>query len=604
MELQYNPFVLPLVIAGLIMAGLAAYAWRRRSAPGALAFALLMLVATEWALAYAVQVAGLDIPTQMLWSNVKYVGIVGCPLMWILFAFQYSGLEKWATRRNVLLLSIVPALTLILVWTDQWHGLVRRDWRMVTLGSYPAAATTQGAWWWFNTLYTYTLVVWGVVLLLRATRSQTLYRSQAIALMIGALAPVAASLMFITRVLNPLHPLDIVPFGFTITGVAFAWALFRFKALDLAPIARDAVIENMRDGVMVLDAEARVADLNPTMARVVGRAASDLLGRHAKEALTQWPELAERYRNVTEAQSEIVFEHDGNRRHYDLRISPLTDRRGQFRGRLVVLRDISELKHTQAELQQAKELAEEANQAKSQFLANMSHELRTPLNAILGYSELLQEEIGESGTASPDDVQKIHTAGRHLLGVINDILDLSKIEAGKMGLYLETFDVPELVNNVTATVQPLLDQQGNQLVVHCPETLGEMRADMIKLRQSLLNLLSNANKFTEGGRITLNVSREQQTNGVGRQPWLIFRVSDSGIGLTPDQIQKLFQPFTQADASTTRKYGDTGLGLTISRRFCQMMGGDITVTSEGEGTGSTFTIQLPAVVADSPNENQ
>ena len=242
------------------------------------------------------------------------------------------------------------------------------------------------------------------------------------------------------------------------------------------------------------------------------------------------------------------------------------------------------------EAQQHQQAAEAANQAKSSFLANMSHELRTPLNAIIGYSEMLMEDAGDQALDGfVADLQKIHASGKHLLSLINDVLDLSKIEAGKMELYLETFDVTGMLQNVVSTVEPLIEANTNRLEVLTGADLGVMRADLTKVRQSLFNLLSNAAKFTEHGVITLTAGRERD----GDVDWVTFRVSDTGIGMTPEQLEKLFEAFSQADASISRKYGGTGLGLALSRRFCQMMGGDITVESM-YGVGSTFTIRLPA----------
>ncbi len=247
----------------------------------------------------------------------------------------------------------------------------------------------------------------------------------------------------------------------------------------------------------------------------------------------------------------------------------------------------------------AKEKAEEANRTKSSFLANMSHELRTPLNAILGYSEMLIEDAEDTDNLEPvPDLKKIHAAGKHLLALINDILDLSKIEAGKMELFAETFEVSEAVQDVVTTIQPLVAKNTNKLVVDYGEDIGAMRADLTRVRQILFNLLSNASKFTEKGTITLDISSQMRK----REEWVIFKISDTGIGMTSDQLGKLFQAFSQADVSTTRKYGGTGLGLVISRRLSQMMGGEITVESE-QGKGSTFTIQLPRYMRE-PGEKE
>jgi signal transduction histidine kinase/CheY-like chemotaxis protein len=257
-----------------------------------------------------------------------------------------------------------------------------------------------------------------------------------------------------------------------------------------------------------------------------------------------------------------------------------------------------QIQQRDAELTVSKEAAEQANRTKSAFLANMSHELRTPLNAIIGYSEMLQEEAADLGQEDfVPDLKKIHGAGKHLLALINDILDLSKIEAGKMELYLETFEIRNLVEDVRATIHPLIEKNQNTLRVTYSSELGPMHADVTRVRQVLFNLLSNASKFTERGTVILDVTREEEPDG----DMIVIRVEDTGIGMSPEQLGKLFQAFTQADASTSRKYGGTGLGLVICRRFCQMMGGDVTVEST-PGVGSVFTVKLPARVAGRKGE--
>ncbi|HET9448970.1 MAG TPA: ATP-binding protein, partial [Steroidobacteraceae bacterium] len=251
---------------------------------------------------------------------------------------------------------------------------------------------------------------------------------------------------------------------------------------------------------------------------------------------------------------------------------------------------IVERERVEQQLVAAKNAAEEASRTKSAFVANMSHELRTPLNAIIGYSEMLQEDAADLGyVQAVPDLEKIQIAGRHLLGLINDILDLSKIEAGKMTLSVEQFDVTTLITDVVGTAQPLVAAHRNQLLLEISSDAGRMRSDSTKLRQVLLNLLSNAAKFTDRGRITISVAREMREG----HAWITIRVKDTGIGMTAEQTSRLFEDFMQADSSTTRRYGGTGLGLAISQRFCRMMGGVITAESE-PARGSTFIVSLPA----------
>ncbi len=265
---------------------------------------------------------------------------------------------------------------------------------------------------------------------------------------------------------------------------------------------------------------------------------------------------------------------------------------------------------SRSEALDARDAAESANRTKSTFLANMSHELRTPMNAIIGYSEMLAEEAEDTGrTEFIPDLEKIRTAGKHLLALINDILDLSKIEAGKMTLSIEEIPVAGMLNEVVSTIRPLLEKNGNRLEIRTSPDLGIMRADLTKVRQTLFNLLSNASKFTRRGVITLSAERVPAAMAVASTDdspppsatgeRIRFHVADTGIGMTPDQLSRIFQPFTQADASTTRKYGGTGLGLVISRKFCQVMGGNITVESTA-GTGTTFHVDLPAIVLEAP----
>ncbi len=356
----------------------------------------------------------------------------------------------------------------------------------------------------------------------------------------------------------------------------------RFRAIDAAaPV-----------GLIIVDErDQSILHLNPSFCEIVGKEADVLLGKPLASIFDdseKGRELAEIVDSPAGERKEFAFKRPDGAEAY-----VMVSRVGfDYRGENAVIAsfvDIHDRVRAEIELRQAKEAAESASRVKSSFLANMSHELRTPLNAIIGYSEILLEDASDRGDrASVADLEKIQAAGKHLLGLINDILDLSKIEAGRMDVYIEHVFLSQLVDEVKTIVEPMMTKNGNRLVIECPPDIGSLQTDLTKLKQSIINLLSNAAKFTKAGTVTLWLSREQR-DGV---PWVKFQVIDSGIGMTEEQMGRLFQAFTQADSSTTRNFGGTGLGLTITRHFCAMLGGSIDVASS-PGQGSTFTILLP-----------
>jgi PAS domain S-box-containing protein len=358
-------------------------------------------------------------------------------------------------------------------------------------------------------------------------------------------------------------------------------------------------VENSPTIVTITDRTGAIEYVNPKFEQVTGYAAAEVLGDNPRFLKagdmpeTTYHEMWE----IINADKEWRGEFHNRKKNGDTfwvssSISALQDDDNQITHFIAVQEDITERKAYEAELAKARDAAESANHAKSSFLANMSHELRTPLNAIIGYSEILMEDAEDDGRDDMvTDLQKIRTAGKHLLTLINDILDLSKIEAGKMDLFIEPVDLVALVDEVRGMIQPLVEKNGNRFEVSIDPALQSMQTDQTKVRQALFNLLSNASKFTSQGVVSLEVAKVAE-NGERGAGWAVFRVRDTGIGMSEEQIQKLFQPFTQADSSTTRKYGGTGLGLTITQRFCQLMGGRITVESE-PGAGSQFTIWLP-----------
>ena len=404
--------------------------------------------------------------------------------------------------------------------------------------------------------------------------------------------------------------------AFAVVGVAFA-LMFRDQSsrrrtsARLAELAADnrRILESTGEGIYGIGTDGNCTFLNRAGGHLLGFEPTAVLGKHihtlvhhTKPDGSPYPVQDCPIYGVLQTgqggrvSDEFFYRSDGSRFPVEYSSYPIV-KDGTLTGAVVTFTDVTDRRKAQDDLQAAKEAAEDANQAKSAFLANMSHELRTPLNAVIMYSELLQEEAADIDQAEKfgPDLDRIRTAGKHLLSLVNGVLDLSKIEAGKMELDLETFEVPAVLADVTGTIRPLLEKKGNTLTLDVATDVGAVHADLTKVRQILFNLLSNAGKFTEKGTITLSARREPAADGGGTA--VRFVVTDDGIGMTPEQVAKLFRPFTQADASTTRRFGGTGLGLTISKRFAELMGGDISVAST-PGKGTTFAVTLPARVPE------
>lgn len=382
----------------------------------------------------------------------------------------------------------------------------------------------------------------------------------------------------------------------TLFGQQAAVALENARLFTAARREREyfeVLVRNSPVAIVVLDADHRILSCNPAFEQLYGYAQSELAGQHLDDLITTEETRLEAVSYTVQASEDRAVQGFGQRRRKDgslvevevLAVPVVID--GQRVAMMGLYHDVSDLLA-------ARRAAEAANQTKSNFLANMSHELRTPLNAIIGYSEMMEEEATEQGHLGyVPDLQKVRAAGRHLLALINDVLDLSKIEAGRMELHLETFELRPAIEAVASTVAPLVDRNGNRLELDLAPDLGVMRADVTRVRQVLFNLLSNASKFTERGTITLRAAREPGPGG----EMIRLTVGDTGIGMTPEQQGRLFQAFSQAESSTASKYGGTGLGLAISRMFCEMMSGSIAVQSAPE-EGTTFTVELPASVPE------
>lgn len=588
-----------ILFAGSVTAlRIAQVAWKRRQAPGAVSLITMTTALAAWMLTYAFSLLTFDLDLRVFWSNLAFVGIVQVPVAWFCFVVEYTGRSHWLTRRFLASLSVIPLLTLLAVATNDQYGWIRSQAEMAWVGSCQDMATVMGPWFWVHTAYSYGLIAVGKLLLLhRLLAPAQVYRWQTSVMLLGLLPAWVVNAVYVLRSTTILG-LDLTPLTLTVSGLAFAWVLDRRRLLDIIPIARDVVIESMQDGLLVLDLQDRIVDLNAIAAQFLRQFTHQDLGQPL--ALVQ-PEL---YTHLSQEQAdvpvrkEITLTRNQQTTYFELLVFPLYQRWHQLTGRAVLLRDIDDRKRIEAELVAQKEKAEAANRAKSRFVANMSHEFRTPLNAILGFSELMQAD-GQTPQHQQEYLETIQQAGEHLLAMINDVLSLSKIEAGKLSLSETCFDLRSLLDTLKQIFRLKAEARGLSLSVQVGETVPRhIHADEGKLRQVLVNLLDNAIKFTPQGQVFLSVLVVPPlTNPEPDQPMtsaslrLRFTVKDTGVGIAPEELTTLFQAFTQTEAGRQSLQG-TGLGLSISQACVQLMGGTLEVESHLQ-RGSIFGFTLP-----------
>jgi PAS domain S-box-containing protein len=529
-------------------------------------------------------------PKPFVFGNGLAIGTSSMVVLWTV-AIRTNRLQSRRFRAAVVLWVCLMALYAILFPREQ----VIINIRATEIGSIAYDFTAVG----------YAVFAYGYFFFLWATYWSWRYSE-------GTLLRLSTAIMLVALVLIlvPLtSPYPVGAVAFTLTAFLFTQAHLRQELFEplvqlnqKMSVANEqlahnesnlrSLIDARQEAIWSADTRYRLLTHNPFFAFAIKvtygvekQVGDDLFSGVAPEGQAVWRPLYDRALRGERVQEEMKLFMGGQWRVYDVALNPIYNHDQEITGFTGLTRDVTERYEYAQALQAAKEEAEEANQAKSAFLANISHELRTPLNAIMGYSELLREDAEADGLgAYAADLTKIQSAASLLLSLINDVLDISKIEAGRMEVHWGEVDMKHTIEQIVATMTPLMQRNENELVVHYQPNLGRIWADELKLKQIVTNLLNNASKFTHAGQITLRVGQEEEV------VWV--EVADTGIGLTAAQMEKIFRPFVQADSSTTRKYGGTGLGLAISRHYAQMMGGDIGVRSE-LGQGATFTLRLP-----------
>ena len=583
-------YIFAVFASALISAALTAYAWRRRDRPGATAFAAMMLTVTVWTSASSLRILSSTPQAARVSWNLIFFGLATTPVTFLVFVLEYTGRGTWLTRARLAALFAIPAVTQVIVWTSRVPGVFFQSMTFAPGGLSTAPdAITWGPWFSVHTAYSYGLTILSVVLIvLTLGHASRLYRRQAVALLVSAAFPLTANVI-VTFELIPGVNVHLSSIGFAVTGVVLGWAIFRHRLLEVVPIARNALIDGMSDGMLVLDAQEQIVDLNPAMQAILageqrGSTKTQVLGRPAATVLGVWPDLVPFLQGEGRTQAEITLPQGKTRRHYDLRVSALRDPRGRFSGKLVVLRDITARKQAETALRQYTTELEASNAELDAFAHTVAHDLKDPLSVVVAYSSLLEMQYDEMDPAKArEGLRRLSETAYKMSSIIDELLLLASVR--KMSeIAVGPLDTAAIVAEACKRLESQITSTGAEVIV--PDAAAWPVAAVGYapwVEEVWVNYLSNAVKYG-GAPPRVQVGATERPDGTVR-----FWVRDNGAGLTPEQQAQLFTQFTRLHEIRAEGYG---LGLTIVERIVDKLGGEAGVESQ-VGEGSTFYFTLP-----------
>lgn len=591
-----------LLLSGTVCLGVVTLLWRKSiHTPGAKAMMVWLSGLAWWDITYAIFWINAPAPIPYFWLDITLVGTYIVPAAILVFALDFAQYQGKFRKLIIPALCVEPLFIFIMQWTDTWHNLYFGGLRMLNTTSILYA----GPVFWFNVYYSYIILLLAVgIHVVRFFRSKGLYRRQLGLILSAILLPWIVNILAIAG-LGVVWHFDATPFLFTATALLIAYGIFRYHLLDLMPIAHNLLLENMTDGVIVLDLHDRIVELNPACEAWLGRSLDSIYGETIRQVLQRWPMLTDGFKNADGVRREILID-EAAYSWLDVRISPLLDRHSQKVGSLVIGRDISRSKQDQralqaahdelekrvqertAQLKDANLSLEKALKVKDEFLSAVSHELRTPLTSILGMAELLQ--MPNYGTLSEKQFKAtitLQNSGQRLLDLIDDVLEYTGLQGNKVSLDLRPYSLESVCQTVLQTVKPPMEKKRQRAHLNVAPNEIMLRTDASQLQRLLQHLLLNAAKFTpEGGQLGIEATGDTNARQVNITVW------DTGIGIPEQDLPRLFQPFVQMDASLARQYEGIGLGLALTKLRSELLDGTIEVESK-PGKGSRFTITLP-----------
>jgi len=583
--LQITPYAIALILTGCVSLLLAGIAAQRRSAAGWIYFVLTMLAVTWWSLMYALELTVEALPLKLFWYQAGYAGALSIPPLWLLFAIQYHDRRNQHAKSLLPGLFIVPVVGILLAISNGYHQWV---WTGFSLESSPAGdllAATYGPVFWVNAVYAYALLLAGSVVLGRGVlRASRVIRRQTLTLIGAAAVPWISNLIFITG-FSPIHGVDLTPPAFAVSGLLITSALFRYRLLEVMPVAYDVLFASMENEVLVLDAHDRLLEANPAARKLFGLSDSHI-GQPVEIWLSRFPAFTCLFQEDNIDNCEFCLDLVSTQTWRNVQIVSLATSQQEHGGKLVTLNDITQSKLAEDKLNQAHHQALEASRMKTQLLASISHDLRSPLTSILGFADLLRNGVlGEINGQQRAALENIQESANQQIAFVNNLIGQAQLDTGQIVLNCTHFPVDDLISPIRTTGSFLASRKGIHLDFDLPQDLPKsLYGDPYWLRQVLWNLVNNANKFTSQGGITVRLYQDAPDQ------WSL-QVKDTGIGMPKDKLEEIFEPFRQLGESR-KSHGGSGLGLSIVRRLVERMGGAIQVESV-LGQGSTFTISLP-----------
>lgn len=590
MEFKFPAYSIFFLTGFLVSVIVTIIVWKRRSAPGALPFALFILSGLIWSIAWMLEMGSSALGDKILWAKMAYLGKSVSATLWLTFILEYSGFTWWRQPRYLCLFSIVPLLALIVVWTNDWHYWFWSNIYIVYTDAGKEIVWEYGPLFWIQMAYQFGILLAGAFLLWRTGfHKSSVYRLQAAALTLGSLLPLSSNLVYLLGS-TMTGGMDYTPLALAVAGFIYAITINRYRFLDVVPFARDALVENMPDGILVLDARGCVVDMNPAAAKMSGMAKSTA---HGKRLESIWPELDQVISTPEAARKTEFLSHTaGSPQYLNVGITPLCHKAGQTSGTLIQLRDITDSIQTHRKLEglyqqehQLRGSLQEETENRTKYTRALVHELRTPLTAILSSGELLQEMLYEETEAAL--IKNMMRASVNLEKRISDLIALASGEIGRLKIDIEPVDISLLIKEVLETMTPAAMDKGLVLLTNVAQNLPPVRGDENRLRQVLNNLVNNAIKFTKKGQVNINVKMRDSAS-------LMVQVIDTGPGIESDQMENIFDPYRRR-LTEGQKFGGMGIGLALSKIFIELHKGKIWVESI-PGRGATFNFTLPVMV--------